>query len=199
MHRQLGDTTLAAIVLTGGKSERMGSPKALLRFKGRTFLEHILAAIRDAGIEQTAIVVGHHRDEIAGAFPGLPLVFNPDYEQGMSTSVKAGVRALPAGIDGAGVFLVDHPLIDVSTIKLLSDRLRPGCILLPSHAGRRGHPVFFSADLFGEILSLGPDEGLNTVVRRDPARVITLAVSNPGVLADIDTPEQFEILLRETE
>jgi molybdenum cofactor cytidylyltransferase len=190
---------LAAIVLTGGKSERMGSPKALLRFKGRTFLEHILAAIQDAGIERTAIVVGHHRNEIGGAFPGLSLVFNPDYEQGMSTSVKAGLRALPGGIEGAGVFLVDHPLIDASTIRLLADRVRPGLIVLPSHDGRRGHPVFFSADLFGEILRLGPDEGLNTVVRRDPGRVITLAVPNPGVLADIDTPEQFEILLREND
>jgi molybdenum cofactor cytidylyltransferase len=177
----------------------MGSPKALLRFKGRTFLEHILAAIQDAGIEQTAIVVGHHRDEIAAAFPGRPLVFNPDYAQGMNTSAKAGVRALPTGVDGAGIFLVDHPLIDAPTIKLLSDSLRPGHILLPSHEGRRGHPVFLSADLFGEILGLGPDEGLNKVVRRDPARVITLPVSNPGVLADIDTPEQFEILLRESD
>jgi molybdenum cofactor cytidylyltransferase len=190
---------LAAIVLTGGKSERMGSPKALLRFKGRTFLEHILAAIQSAGIERTAIVVGHHRDEIAAAFPGLPLVFNPDYEQGMSTSVKAGVRALPAEIDGAGLFLVDHPLIDAPTIQLLAHRLRPGHILLPTHAGRRGHPVFFAADLFGEILGLGPYEGLNTVVRRDPGRVISLAVPNPGVLRDIDTPEEFENLLRESQ
>jgi molybdenum cofactor cytidylyltransferase len=190
---------LAAIVLTGGKSERMGSPKALLHFKGRTFLEHILGAIQTAGIERTAVVVGHHRNEIAAAFPGLPLIFNPDYEQGMSTSVKAGVRALPAGVDGAGIFLVDHPLIDAPTIRLLADRLRPGQILLPTHAGRRGHPVFVAADLFGEILGLGPEEGLNTVVRRDPARVISLAVPNPGVLRDIDTPEEFENLLRESQ
>jgi molybdenum cofactor cytidylyltransferase len=190
---------LAAIVLTGGKSERMGSPKALLHFKGRTFLEHILGAIQTAGIERTAVVVGHHRNEIAAAFPGLPLIFNPDYEQGMSTSVKAGVRALPAGVDGAGIFLVDHPLIDAPTIRLLADRLRPGQILLPTHAGRRGHPVFVAADLFGEILGLGPEEGLNTVVRRNPARVISLAVPNPGVLRDIDTPEEFENLLRESQ
>lgn len=188
-----------AIVLTGGKSERMGSPKALLRFKGRTFLEHILDAIRSAGIEQITVVVGHHRDEIAGAFPALPLVFNPDYEQGMSTSVKAGVRALPAGIDGAGIFLVDHPLIAATTIRLLAGSLRPGHILLPTHSGRRGHPVFVAADLFGEILDLTPDKGLNTVVRRDPARVITLAVADRGVLQDIDTPEEFEKLLRQSE
>ncbi len=189
---------IAAIVLTGGKSERMGSPKALLRFQGRTFLQRILDAIRDAGIEQTAVVAGHHRDVIQQAFPGLPLVYNPDYNHGMSTSVKAGLRALPHGVSGAGIFLVDHPLIEVATITLLAGNLRPGHIVLPSCEERRGHPVFFAAEVFAEILALGTGEGLNQVVRRDPGRVITVPVADSGVLQDIDTPEQFENLLRET-
>lgn len=190
---------IAAVVLTGGKSERMGQPKALLRFQGQTFLERILGAIKDADIGQTAIVVGHHRTEIQAVFPEQPLVFNPDYNQGMSTSVKAGLKALPGGgIDGAGIFLVDHPMIDTATIAFLARELRPGHIVLPIHQGRRGHPVFFAADLFPEILALGPDEGLNKVVRHRPERVIEVPVSNPGVLQDIDTPEQFANLLRET-
>ncbi len=189
---------IAAIVLTGGKSERMGSPKALLSYRGQTFLERILQAVHDAGIEETRIVVGHHRDEIQRAFPNLPLVFNPDYNRGMSTSVKAGVRSLPQGIDGAGIFLVDHPMVDASTIALLAGNLRPGHIVLPLYQGRRGHPAWFAADLFAEILALAPDEGLNAVVRLDPERVIAVPVSNSGVLLDIDTPEQFENLLRET-
>jgi len=189
---------IAAVVLTGGKSERMGRPKALLRFQGRTFLEHVLAAIRDAGIEQTAVVVGHHRKEIHEAFPALSLVYNPDYNDGMSTSVKAGLKALPRGVAGAGIFLVDHPQIDAATIALLAGELCRGHVILPAYGERRGHPVFFAADLFDEILALGPGEGLNQVVRRDPQRVIVVPVANPGVLLDIDTPEQFENLLRET-
>jgi molybdenum cofactor cytidylyltransferase len=190
---------IAAIVLTGGKSERMGRPKALLRFRGKTFLELILDAIREAEIENTRIVVGHHRDEIQQVFPALPLVYNPDYNDGMSTSVKAGLRALPQGVSGAGVFLVDHPLIDAATITLLAGKLRPGHIVLPTYGDRRGHPVFFAAELFAEILALGPEEGLNQVVRRDPQRVIVVPVANSGVLQDIDTPEQFQNLLRETQ
>lgn len=190
---------IAAIVLTGGKSERMGRPKALLRFREQTFLERILDAIKVAGIDQTVVVVGHHRDEIGRAYPQMPLVFNPDYNQGMSTSVKAGVRALPLGIRGAGIFLVDHPVIDAPTITLLAEQLRPGHIVLPAHEGRRGHPLFVAGELFGEILALRPEEGLNTIVRRDAGRVITVPVPNPGVLQDIDTPEQFEILLRRSE
>lgn len=189
---------IAAIILTAGKSERMmGQPKALLQFKGRTFLEHVLGAIEGAGINHTAIVVGHHRNEIVSALKLPGVVFNPDYEQGMSTSVQAGIRALPTGLTGAGIFLVDHPLIDATTIQDLSERLGPGRIALPSHDGRRGHPVFFSSELFGEILDLRADQGLNVVVRRDPARVIEVPVANAGVLRDVDTPEEFEKLLHE--
>jgi CTP:molybdopterin cytidylyltransferase MocA len=189
---------IAAIVLTAGKSERMmGRPKALLQFKGRTFLEHVLGAIETAGIAHTEIVVGHHRNEILSALNLPTVVFNPNYEQGMSTSVQAGIQALPPGISGAGIFLVDHPLIDAATIRVLSARLESGRIVLPFHEGRRGHPVFFSAELFDEIAALKPDQGLNMVVRRDPTRVIEVPVANAGVLRDIDTPQEFEKLLHE--
>jgi len=189
---------IAAIVLTAGKSERMGGrPKALLEFKGRTFLEHILDAIETSGISRSVVVVGHHRKEITSAL-NLPFaVFNPNYEQGMSTSVQAGIRALPAGVAGAGIFLVDQPLIDADTINALRAELSPKHIVLPFHERRRGHPAFFASDIFEEILELGPDQGLNTVVRRDPSRITEVVVGNPGVLRDIDTPEEFENLLRE--
>lgn len=174
-----------------------GQPKALLKFRGKSFLEHVLSAVRDSGITTTVVVVGHHQKEIRAAFTSMYLVFNPDYEQGMSTSVQAGIRALPAGVQGAGVFLVDHPLIDVQTVQKLTDKLTPHSIVLPVHKERRGHPVFFGAGLFDEILALNADQGLNTVVRRDPSRITEVPVEDAGVLSDIDTPEQFENLLRE--
>ena len=176
----------------------MGHPKALLQFKGRTFLEHILAAIEAAGITSTTVVVGHHRREIDAALHLPSVVFNPDYERGMSTSVQTGLRALPPGTEAAGIFLVDHPMIDAPTIRALAAELKPGTIVLPAHEGRRGHPVFFSSDLFSEVLALTPEQGLNVVVRRDPLRIIEVPVRNPGVLRDIDTPEEFENLLHES-
>jgi molybdenum cofactor cytidylyltransferase len=174
----------------------MGSVKALLEFEGRTFLERILDAVRESCIGHVVVVAGHHFDRIAEAYPAMPLVFNPRYEHGMSTSVQAGLRALPPGAVGAGVFLVDHPLIDAATIDALAGELRPGRIVLPVHGGRRGHPAFFPRDLFAEILALGPGEGLNTVVRRDPGRVFE-APAGEGVLREIDTPVQSEKLLGE--
>jgi molybdenum cofactor cytidylyltransferase len=190
---------VAAIILSAGKSERMGSPKALLRYRGMSFLSTILDAIASARIEPVIVVAGHHYDLISQVFPNLQIVFNPDYEKGMSTSVQTGIRALPGGLDGAAVFLVDHPLMDRQTIDALTGRLEPGRIVVPVHGGRRGHPVLFASDLFGEILDLSPDQGLNTVVKRIPERVVEVFVENPGVLRDIDTPEQLARLLGENQ
>src|SRR5262245_48818152 len=114
---------IAAIVLAAGKSERMGSPKALLTLGGATFLERILHAIEQSSIEKTVVVVGRHRAEIQAAFPDLPLIFNPIWEQGMTTSLQAGIRALPHDVDAAMLFLVDHPFIDPATINTLISHL----------------------------------------------------------------------------
>jgi molybdenum cofactor cytidylyltransferase len=190
---------VAAIILSAGKSERMGTPKALLQYRGQSFLATILAEVASAGMMPTIVVAGHHYDAISRAFPSLQIVFNPNYERGMSTSVQAGIRALPAGLAGVAIFLVDHPLIDRKTIDVLAARLEPGSIIVPVHGGRRGHPVLFAAEVFDEILSLSPDEGLNTVVRRKPGRVVEVLVENAGVLRDIDTPEQFARLLGENQ
>jgi molybdenum cofactor cytidylyltransferase len=190
---------VAAIILSAGKSERMGSPKALLQYRGQSFLSTILAAIASARLAPAIVVAGHHHDVISKAFPNVQIVFNPNYEQGMSTSVQAGIRALPASLDGVAVFLVDHPMIDPQTIDVLVARLGPGRIVVPVHDGRRGHPVIFAAELFDEILALPSDQGLNTIVRRQPERVIEVFVENAGVLRDIDTPEQFARLLGENQ
>ncbi|HET9129615.1 MAG TPA: nucleotidyltransferase family protein [Terriglobia bacterium] len=190
---------IAAIILSGGKSERMGSPKALLQFRGQSFLETILTSVTSSGLAPEIVVAGHHYDVISKSFPDLQIVFNPNHTLGMSTSVQAGIRALPEGLEGAAIFLVDHPMVDRQTIDLLIARLAPGRIVVPVHDGRRGHPVVFSAELFEEILALPPDQGLNTVVRRQPGRVIEVFVENAGVLRDIDTPEQFARLLGENQ
>jgi molybdenum cofactor cytidylyltransferase len=188
---------VGAIILSAGKSKRMGSPKALLQYRGQSFLATILAAVASARMAPAIVVAGHHYDAISRAFPNNQIVFNPSYEYGMSTSVQAGIRALPAGLDGTAVFLVDHPMIDRQTIDALVDRLAPGRIVVPVHNGRRGHPVIFAAEIFDEILDLSSEQGLNSVVKRLPERVVEVFVENAGVLRDIDTPEQFARLLGE--
>jgi molybdenum cofactor cytidylyltransferase len=188
---------ISAIVLAAGKSERMGSPKALLPISGRTFLENILDAISRTSIEETVVVVGHHRKEIEAALRLKSAVFNPDYEKGMITSFQAGIRALPWDASGAFLFLVDHPLVEPATIEAMIANLAPNRIVLPTFERRRGHPVLFSSEVLEEILALPSTEGANIVVRKDPGRIVEVPVNAPGILVDVDTPEQFEKLRRD--
>jgi molybdenum cofactor cytidylyltransferase len=185
---------ISAIILAAGKSERMGRPKALLRFRGRTFLENILDAVAGSSLRNTVVVVGHHRDEITARLNLPNLVFNPDYEQGMVTSFQAGIRALSRDSSGAVLFLVDHPVVESSTIDALVASFGRNRIVVPVFKGRRGHPVLFASEVLEEILALPPSQGANIVVRRDPGRIVELAVDSPGILVDVDTPEDFEKL-----
>lgn len=183
---------LAAIVLAAGKSERMGRPKALLPSGNSTFLESLLASIRSSPIVFPVVVLGHDRDRILEAVRVESWVYNERYEQGMTTSFQAGIRALPPEAEGAMLFLVDHPAPAAATLTALVGAFRPGSIVVPVQEGRRGHPVLFSAAVLGEILSLRPDRGANSVVRADPDRVIEVPVEDPSVVEDIDTPADFE-------
>lgn len=169
----------------------MGKPKALLPFRGRTFLENILDAIAGSSLEHTVVVIGHHRDEIEARLTIPNMVFNPDYEQGMVTSFQTGIRALPADSSGAVLFLVDHPVVESSTIDALVNCFARNRIVLPVFGGRRGHPVLFAREVLEEILALTPSQGANIVVRRDPGRIIEVSVDSPGILVDVDTPDDF--------
>ena len=186
---------ISAIVLAAGKSERMGQPKAMLPFHGRTFLENILHAISRSSIAHTAVVVGHHRKEIEQTVRGPLLVFNPNYEQGMVTSLQTGIRALPPESIGAFLFLVDHPVVEMETIEAMIPSIAPGRIVQPTFEGRRGHPVFLGMEILKEILELHSSQGADTVVRRDAGRIIEIPVKMPGILVDVDTPEDYEKLL----
>ncbi len=191
---------IAAIVLTAGKSERMGQPKALLSLRGHTFLENILEAISRSSVEHVVVVVGHHREEIEKrVVPPAKIVFNADYEQGMITSFQAGIRALPPKTSGALLFLVDHPLVESQTIESLIRNAGPNRVVVPTFEGRRGHPVWFGSNVLQEILALTAFQGANIVVRKDPDRVVQVPVNSPGILVDVDTPEDFQKLKNEHE
>lgn len=185
---------ISAIVLAAGKSERMGRPKGLLPFRGRTFLENILDAVAASSIRGTFVVIGHHRDEISARLHFPNYVFNADYEQGMVTSFQAGIRALPPDAAGAMLFLVDHPVVDPATIEALIENFAPAHIMIPVFNGRRGHPVLFAREVLEEILALPASQGANIVVRKDPGRIIEVPVESSGILVDVDTPEDFKRL-----
>ncbi len=187
---------ISGILLAAGESRRMRSPKALLSYQGQTFIERICTAFLTAGVDELIVVLGAHAEELRRVLPSHPAlraVVNTRYFQGQLSSLMTGIGALSPESEAAVVNLVDHPLVTAETIKALiaSFRAAPLPILIASYQGRRGHPVLFSSQVYGEILAAPLDQGAKVVVRKDPARVREIQLDDPGILADIDTPEDY--------
>ena len=153
-------------------------------------LERVLENVRGAGFDDVIVVLGAHAGEIRRQvrFAGERVVVNPDYAQGMSTSIQAGLRALADGTEAAMIVLADQPYVTARTMGLLAAefrRARPPA-LAPSFEGRRGNPIVIGAALFPELMELRGDAGFRAIAGRHP--VAELAVDDPGVLMDVDTP-----------
>jgi molybdenum cofactor cytidylyltransferase len=192
---------IAAIILAAGASERMGYPKALLGYRGQTFLTGVLAACEAVGVEMRVVVLGYHSDKI---FKDMDLseahvVESKELEAGPIGSIRAGLRFLEGKpVEGVLIWPVDRPHVAVATVGALIDAFRASHlpIVVPAYQGRRGHPVLFGQPVFDELLAAPDDEGAKTVVRRDPGRVEVVPVEDAAVLEDLNTPEDYKALLR---
>jgi molybdenum cofactor cytidylyltransferase len=190
---------IAGLILAAGESSRMGRDKALLTYRGRTFLENIVHTLRDAGIDRIAVVLGHHAEEIrkAANLAGVEVVLNPHYRHGQTSSLQWGLRALenPA-LEAILLCLVDHPAVSAPTLRKLVETFHQSHppVAVPTYQGQRGHPVLISRALFGQLLSLGPEQGANTIVRsyRDTTQFVE--VDDSGILLDVDAPEMYQRL-----
>jgi len=191
---------IAGLILAAGESSRMGQDKALLTYGGRTFLEIIVATLHEAGMERVVVVLGHHAEQIQGAvtLEGAEIVINRDYARGQTSSLQAGLRALEsAELEAVVLCLVDHPLISADTVQALvaSFRRSGAPVVIPTFQNQRGHPVLIARTLFSALLSLDPGEGANTVIGRHREATQFVAVSDPGILLDIDDTETYRRLL----
>lgn len=192
---------IAAIILAAGASQRMGEPKALLRFRGTTFLETELEASRAAGIERRIVVLGPDADEAISRIDlsSVTTLRNPHPTTGPIGSIKLAItEVLNHPVEGVLVWHVDRPHVTVATVRALLDRFasRDAAIVVPEYRGRRGHPVLFGRAVFRELLDAPVAEGARAVVRADPSRVAAVPVDDPAVIEDVDTPEAYRNLLR---
>lgn len=192
---------IALLVLAAGQSRRMGYPKALLLYRGRTFLESVLEAASAAGIEKQLVALAPGADNALAAhhLHDVVVVRNEAPEAGPIGSVRAGIRAVfNHPVDALLVWPVDHPHVSVAAVQALLARFYEtrGAIIVPVYQGRRGHPVLFSRSVFDELLEAPDSEGARAVVRKDPTRVIEVPLEDPAILEGIDTPAQYEALLR---
>lgn len=195
---------LAAIILAAGASQRMGTPKALLRYRGTTFLGAVLDAARAVGVGRQVVVLRADADNILAQVElgDATVLLNPHPESGPIGSLRLGLAAIfNHPVDGALVWHVDRPHVTVATVERLVDRFRQqdGAIVVPRFGSKRGHPVVFGRAAFAELLTVPEALGARAVVRRDPARVVEVAVDDAAILEDIDTPEDYEALLRRSD
>ncbi len=187
---------IAAVVLAAGESSRMGADKALLMYRGRTFLENIISVLRDAGVGRVVVVLGHHAELIE---PGVDLssvevVVNQDYRRGQTSSLQAGLRVLAANKpEGVVLCLVDHPAISTGTVQTLIQHFRSTGkpVVIPQLNGKHGHPVLVGREVFGQIAALGPDQGADTVIHQYRPQTEFVEVTDPGILIDVDDPESY--------
>lgn len=184
---------LAAVILSGGASSRMGSPKALLPYQGRPFLEHLLEITARPEIGARKVVLGADADSIAKAIPlkANEIVINPEWEKGQLSSIQAAVRKIPAGTDGMLLFLIDHPLISSALVGELIAQFykskKP--IVLPLYEGRRGHPVIFAASLYDELLRAPLETGARAVVWAHKDEVEEVRTNEEGCVLNLNDPE----------
>ena len=188
-------TNIALVLLAAGGSTRMGSPKQLLDYKGRPLIRHAVETAIASGCDPVMVVLGSHVDEIRRALDGLDIVVveNSDWEQGMGTSIRAGISGAEImGCDGAILALADQPLITAEILKRLVEEHeetgRP--IIASEYAGTVGVPAFFTREFFPKLTSLLPSEGCKAVILANLEQ--SIRINCPEAETDLDTPSDYQ-------
>jgi molybdenum cofactor cytidylyltransferase len=191
---------ICAAVLAAGFSRRMGVQKLLLPFGGKTVIAHVVDQLLASAVGEVHVVVGHQAERVSLELSGRPVsvVKNPDYESGMLSSVRCGLRALPRRCRAILVVLGDQPSITTELVDLMirSFAATDKNILVPCYEGKRGHPVLFSQQYREDILTHYDDVGLRGLLHAHPDDVFELAVSTSSVLSDMDYPDDYQRELR---
>jgi len=185
----------AAIVLSAGRSERFGAQNKLLHeIHGVPIIRHTVEAVLGAHLAEVIIVTGHDADHVEPALAGLAVkcVRNATPWAGMGTSLAVGANAVKSGYSGIFVMLGDMPKLQSSTLTRMLKDFDPKSgrdIAVPITNGRRGHPVLFGSRHFPQLCALSGDDGARQILKDHPERVQAVQVDDPGILFDIDTPE----------
>ena len=196
---------VAALVLAAGRSTRMGAVNKMLAEIGGKPLVRIAAEQAVASQAQPVIVVtGHEREKVEAALKGLPVCFvhNADYAEGLGTSLKAGIAAVPEEADAAIVCLGDMPQVDAALINRLIasfDPERGALVIVPSIDGRRGNPVVWSRRFFHDLMAIQGDVGARHLIGNYAEAVVEVPVAGEAALTDVDTPESLLAVKTEIE
>ncbi|MGH8974341.1 MAG: nucleotidyltransferase family protein [Acidimicrobiia bacterium] len=193
-------STVAAVVLAAGRGSRFGGekPKPLARLGPRSLLAHAVGAATAGGLRPVVVVVGYRGEEVAAAAgPMVRLVENPDWEEGLSTSLRAGLGVLSGdeGVVAAAVALADQPRIGPEAYRRVTAAHREGAsLVVATYGGVRGHPVVIGREHWPEAMALAGDTGARTLLEKYD--VVEVPCDDTGSAVDVDTTEDLENLDR---
>ena len=191
-----------SIILAAGESKRMGFPKMILEFKGKTMIENVILNVADSKSDYTLVVLGANKENIIAIIGNYDIkyCYNEYYKEGMLSSVQCGFKNLPSKFEAALVFQGDQPLISPSVIDSLINRYRSTDkgIIIPVYKGKRGHPLLLDSKYRDEIDKLDPDEGLRSISYINPGDVLEVDTDDPGILRDFDTYDEYKKELNQT-
>jgi molybdenum cofactor cytidylyltransferase len=187
---------IAALVLAAGQSRRMGTVnKLLIGIDGKPMVRHVVEAMRAAHLAPVVVVTGHERDRVEAALQDLPVTFvhNPAFAEGLSSSLKAGLAALPPEADAVLVGLGDMPRVGTADIERLLAAFNPvegREIIVPTRNGKRGNPVLWARRFFPDMMrEVAGDVGARHLIGAHPEAITEIEMAGDGVLTDIDTPQ----------
>lgn len=192
------ESGVSAVVLAAGMSRRMGTPKQLLRIGGETILELTLKNVRSSSVQEIVLVLGFAAESVEKEITTerVKVVHNKDYQQGMGTSLRAGLAAVAPQASAALIVLADQPFVRPETLNSLiacHQESKPQ-IIIPMYRGFRGNPVLLDRSVFPELKELNGDVGCRAIFGSHTENICKLAMDDLGILLDIDSPEEYQKL-----
>jgi molybdenum cofactor cytidylyltransferase len=187
---------MSAILTAAGESTRMGRPKPLLSWHGVTLVQYQIAGLLDAGVAEVVVVLGHRHRAVTPYVqgPSVRYVVNPDYRQGKTTSITAGLRAIDPAAKGILLLAVDQPRPSEIISAVMEAHAESGALITsPRFDGRGGHPLVFSHLLKGELEDISEErQGVREVLRAHGSEVNEVEIDDPIVRLDLNSPEEYE-------
>ena len=194
------DLKVDAILLAAGESKRMGpANKLFLEVKGKPMIEHTLTALNHAALREVIVVTSLVNIQLLSEeiIRNYRIILNPDYQQGMTTSIQKGVDASGSGANGYMICMSDQPFMRTEEYNLLLQHFAeayqkdPACIVVPFFQKQKGNPVIFSAQYRAAILAHAEMEGCKAIVQENRNHVVKIDMPSDSILHDIDTPEDY--------
>lgn len=191
---------ISAIILAAGKSLRMGFPKLLLPIEGKSLLQHVIDSALKSKVDDVVVVLGAEAAKLKREIkPGKArIIVNTSYEEGQSTSLRAGLQSINPKSRAVIILLGDQPFINKATINALVDKYQESGspVVAPVYNGKRGNPVLFDRSLIPELLSASGDQGGRKIVEKYIDRIATIEIDSAIVGIDIDTWDDYQKMSR---